>query len=153
MKACQEATAFNEATEADIEKIEPDPGMMQSVGEHREVPKGEAAAMPAGGLRKRRRDRNLAAERRQKPKERARGYCGSRKRATVAGRRITRCAGVAWLRRGDLRKDCTRAKVERAIRRVGPLRKNLRTHHDLGSKRPLYVRKKRATAIGIGGWR
>jgi hypothetical protein len=77
---------------------------------------------------------------------------------TAAGRRMTHCAGVAWLRRGVVRKDCTRAKVERATQRVRPLRKNLRTHHegkrgtkDLGSKLPLYVRKKRATAIGIRG--
>jgi hypothetical protein len=70
MKACQEATACHEAMEADIEKIEPNPGMMQSVGEPQEVPKGEAAVMPVGGLRKQCRDRNLAAERHQKPKER-----------------------------------------------------------------------------------
>jgi cytochrome c556 len=34
MKACQETTACNEVTEADIEKIEPDSGVIQSVGEH-----------------------------------------------------------------------------------------------------------------------
>jgi hypothetical protein len=81
------------------------------------------------------------------------------KRLTFAGRRMTHCAGVTWLRRGVVRKDCTRAKVEQATPRVRPLGKSLRTHHerkrgtkDLGSKRPLYVRKKGATAIGIGGW-
>jgi hypothetical protein len=53
----------------------------------------------------------------------------------------------------------TRAIVERATQSVGPLRKNLRAHHegkretkDLGRKRPLYERKKRTTVIGIGGW-
>jgi hypothetical protein len=51
--------------------------------------------MPVGGLRKQRRNRNLAAERRQKPKERIQGYCGSRKRVTVAGRRMTCCVGEA----------------------------------------------------------
>jgi hypothetical protein len=54
MKACQEAT------EAYTEKTMPDPGMMQSIGEHQEVPKEEAAVMLVGGLRKQRRDRNLA---------------------------------------------------------------------------------------------
>jgi hypothetical protein len=68
--------------------------------------------MPVGGLRKQRRDWNLAVERYQKPKERTQGYCGSQKRVTVAGRRMTCCAVVAWLRRGVIRKDCTRAKVE-----------------------------------------
>jgi hypothetical protein len=33
-KACQETTACQEATEVDTEKTEPDPGTMQSVGEH-----------------------------------------------------------------------------------------------------------------------
>jgi DNA repair exonuclease SbcCD ATPase subunit len=47
----------------------PDPGMMQSIGEHQEI--------PIGGPRKRRRVRNLAAERRQKWRERTRGYRGS----------------------------------------------------------------------------
>jgi hypothetical protein len=58
-----------------------------------------------------------------------------------------------------VRKNCTTAKVERATQRVRPLRKNLQTHHeekignkDLGGKRPLCLRKKRAKEIGIGGW-
>jgi hypothetical protein len=49
-------------------------------------------------------------------------------------------------------KDCTRSKIEHATQRIRPLRNNLRTHHegkrgtkDLGGKRPLYVRKKKAT--------
>jgi hypothetical protein len=135
------------------------PEEMECDSEHREVPKEEAEAMSVGGLRKRRRDRNLAAGRCQKPKERIQASCESRKRLNVAGRRMTRYAGVAWLRRGVVRKDCTTAKVERTTQRVRPLRKKLWTHHEgkrgtkkLGSKRPLYVRKKRATAIGIGGW-
>jgi hypothetical protein len=36
--ACQEMTAFQEATET-----EPDPGMMQSIEVHQEIPKGEAS--------------------------------------------------------------------------------------------------------------
>jgi hypothetical protein len=69
-KACQETTAHHEAKERDTEETEPDPGMMQSVAEHQEVPKKEAAVMPVGGLRKRRRGGNLAAGLRQKPKGR-----------------------------------------------------------------------------------
>jgi hypothetical protein len=50
--------------------------------------------------------------------------------------------------------------VEQATQRVGPLRKNLQTHHevkrgakDRGGQRPLYVKKKkRETVINVGGW-
>jgi hypothetical protein len=63
-----EATACNEATET-----EPDPGMMQSIQERQEIPKGEAEVMPVGEPRKWHRVRNLAAERRQKLRERTRG--------------------------------------------------------------------------------
>jgi hypothetical protein len=83
----QETLACHDATRADTEKNEPDPGMLQSIEDHQEIAKKEAAVMLVGGLRKWRRVRNLAAEYRQKPKENTRGYCGSRKRVTVAGRR------------------------------------------------------------------
>jgi hypothetical protein len=56
----------------------PDPGMMQSVEEHQEIPKEEAAVMPVKGLRKRRRDRNLAVGRHQKPKGRIQEEIDSR---------------------------------------------------------------------------
>jgi hypothetical protein len=131
--------------------------MEQSVAEHEEVPNDEDAVMPVGELRKRHGNRNLTAGRRQKVKGRIQASCEYRKRLAPAGRRMNLCAGVAWLRRGVVRKDCTRAMVEGATWRIGPLRKNLRTRHegkggtkDLGGKQPLYARKKRATAIGIG---
>jgi hypothetical protein len=62
----KETTACHEATKADTEMTEPDPGKMQSVGEHHEVPKEEAVVMQVGGLTKRRRDRSLAARSRRK---------------------------------------------------------------------------------------
>jgi hypothetical protein len=65
-------------TEADTEKTEPDPGMMQSTEEHQEIFKGEAAVMPVGELRKRRRVLSLAAEHHQKRKERIQGEVGCR---------------------------------------------------------------------------
>ena len=95
----------HEATEADTGKTEYNPGMMQSVVEHQEVPKGDASVIPVARLGKRRRDRNLAAERLQKSQERTRGFCVSRKRVAVAGRRMFRCAVVTWLRRGVFIKD------------------------------------------------
>jgi hypothetical protein len=70
LKVCQEKTACHEATKADTEKAETNPGMMQSIGEHREVPKEEATIMPVRGLRKQHRDWNLAVWRHQKPKGR-----------------------------------------------------------------------------------
>jgi hypothetical protein len=63
-----------------------------------------------------------------------------------------------WCKRGVVRKDWTRSKVEGATQRIGPLRKNLQMQHegrrgtkDVGSKWLLYLKKKRATAIGTGG--
>jgi hypothetical protein len=86
------------------------------------------------------------------------GNCGLCKEFAAAGIRMIHCAGVAWLRRGVARKDCTRAKGEQATQRVGPFRKNLWMHHqakwgtkDLGGKQPPYMRKKRTTVNGIGG--
>jgi hypothetical protein len=78
----------------------------------------------------------------------------------AAYRKVSRHATVAWCKGIVVRKNWSRTKVERATRRVGPLRKNLRMHHegkrgtkDLGSKQQLlYLRKKRATAIDIGEW-
>jgi hypothetical protein len=58
-----ETTSCNGATET-----KPDPGLMQSIEEHQEIPK--KAVMPVGEPRKRRRPCNLAAERRQKRRER-----------------------------------------------------------------------------------
>jgi hypothetical protein len=63
--------------------------------------------MPVGGLRKRRRDRNLAAGRRQKPKGRIPASCEPRRRLTVAGKKITRRATVAWRKRNVFRKIVT----------------------------------------------
>jgi hypothetical protein len=51
-----ETTACHEATET-----EPDPRSMQSVEEHQEIPKEDAAVMLVRGLNKRRSDLNLAA--------------------------------------------------------------------------------------------
>jgi hypothetical protein len=91
----EKTTTCDEATE----KTEPGPDMMQSAEEHQDVPREEAAVMPVRGLRKRRRVWKLAAERRQKPKEATRGHCGSRRRVTVAGKRTSRHATVAWGKR------------------------------------------------------
>jgi hypothetical protein len=95
--------AFLGKTEADTEKTEPNPRMMQSVKEHQEIHREEAALMPVGGLRKRRRDRNLAKGRRLKQKGRIQASCESRRRLTVAGKKMTRRATVAWRKRNLFR--------------------------------------------------
>jgi hypothetical protein len=69
MKVCQETTAYHEATEADTEKTEHNPGIMQSIEDHQEVPKEDTAVMPDGGLRKWHRDWNLATGHRQSQRE------------------------------------------------------------------------------------
>jgi hypothetical protein len=94
-----ETSACNEATET-----EPDPGTMQSVEEYQEIPKEEAAVMPIGGWRKRRRDWNLVVGRRQKPKGRIQASCESRRRLTVAGRKMFCHAAVAERKRNIFRK-------------------------------------------------
>jgi hypothetical protein len=94
-----EKTACNEATET-----EPDPKMMQSIEEHQDIPKVEASVMPAGEPRKRRMVRNLAAERRQKKKERTRGESGSRRKSAAACRKVSRRAKVAWRKRKLIRR-------------------------------------------------
>jgi hypothetical protein len=78
--------------------------MMQSVAEHQENPKGETAVTPVGELRKWRRVQNLAAERRQKRKERTRGNRGSRRKLAAARRTVSRHATVAWRKRNIFRK-------------------------------------------------
>jgi hypothetical protein len=105
MKACQETTVCHEATEEDIEKIELDSGMMQSVAEHQEIPREDAAVMPVRGLRKQRRGRKQAAGRREEPKELNRGICGSREKLAAACRKVSRRATVAWRKRNILRKS------------------------------------------------
>jgi hypothetical protein len=62
-----ETTACQDATET-----EAIPGMMHCIEEHQEFPKKDVSVMPVEGPRKRRRVQNLAAERRQKMKERPR---------------------------------------------------------------------------------
>jgi hypothetical protein len=78
--------------------------MMQSVEQHPEIPKGEAAVMLVRELRKRLRVWNLAAERHHKRKERTRGKSGSRRKSAAACRKVSRCAKVAWQKRKLVRR-------------------------------------------------
>jgi hypothetical protein len=112
LKECRSETAASQ----EVTETDPDPGTMQSVEEHQEIPKEEAAVMPVGGLRKRRRDRNLATRRRQKPKGRIRASCESRSRLTFAGKKMTRRATVAWCRKSFVRKIAPGTKQNKESR-------------------------------------
>jgi hypothetical protein len=140
------------------QNTEPDPGMIQSVGKHQEVPKEETAVMPVVGLRKRRRDQNLAARHRQKPKGRIQVSREPRKRLTIAGRKVTCRASVAWRKRNVARKDGARANVIQEIRRgrtfVRRRRPKPECSNSIGRRdveEPLHRRKERKTANNIGG--
>jgi hypothetical protein len=85
-------------------QTEPDPGITQSIEEHQEIPKGEAAVMLVGGPRKLHRVRNLVALRHQKLKERTGGNRGSRSKLTAACRKVPRHAKLAWGKRNLFRK-------------------------------------------------
>jgi hypothetical protein len=104
-----ETTAYNEATE----KIETDPGMMQSAEEHQDIPIEEVAVMPVEGLKKRRRGRKSTAGRRGEPKKLTRGNCGSRKKLAAACRKVSRHATVAWLKRKVFRRSGTQENFGR----------------------------------------
>jgi hypothetical protein len=103
LRTCRSETAASQVAT----KTEPDLGKVQSVEEHQEIPKEEAAVMPVGGLKKRRRDRNLAAGRRQKPKGGIQASCEPRRRLTVAGKKMTCCATVSWRKRNVFRRNGT----------------------------------------------
>jgi hypothetical protein len=96
---------LNQKTEANTEKIEQDTEMMQSAEEHQDVPSEDVTVMPVKGLKKWRRVRKSTAGRRGEPKEGTRGYYGSQRKVTVAGKRTSRHATVAWLKRKVFRRS------------------------------------------------
>jgi hypothetical protein len=102
-KTCRSETAASQENT----ETKPDPGKMQSMEEHQEIPKEDAAVMPVGGLRKRRRDRNLAAGHRQKPKRRIQANCESKRRSAAAGKKMSRHAEVARRKRNVWRRTVT----------------------------------------------
>jgi hypothetical protein len=92
-----------ELTEANTEKTEPHPGMMQSTEEHQQIPKGEAAVMPVGEARKRRRAHNLAAGHHRKRKERTGGNREFMRKSAAACKKVSRRAKVACRKRNLVR--------------------------------------------------
>jgi hypothetical protein len=62
---------------------------------------------------------------------------------------------IAWRKRSVVRRNCTRAMIEQATQKIGPLKKNLQTHQKgtkgQRCKRALHGRK-RTTTDGIQKW-
>jgi hypothetical protein len=83
------------------------PEMMQSVGEHQEVPREDAVVKPVERRKKRHKGRKQAAGRHGEPKELTRGDCGSRKKSAAACRKVSRRATVAWRKKNIFRKSWT----------------------------------------------
>jgi hypothetical protein len=100
------------------DKTEPNPGMIQSIEEI------SLSEMSVGALRKRHRVRNLAAELRQKRKERTRGYRGSRRKVAASCRKLSGRARVAWQKRNTIRNIRT---LEKCGRRKGFAAAGIRT--------------------------
>jgi hypothetical protein len=99
--------------------------MMQSIEEHQEILKGEAAVMPVEGPRKQCRVQNLGAERRQKRKQRTRGNSRFRRKSAAACRKVSRRAKVAWRKR-NIRKI---RKLEKCGRRENFAAARIRKTH------------------------
>jgi hypothetical protein len=105
----QETMACQETMEACLECKEPASVEMKPEVTDEEVPLEDTARMPVGEPRKRRQDRNLAAQRRQKKEQkRTQSKNGCRKDLVAARRGTTRRATVARRRRIFFTKDTTR---------------------------------------------
>jgi hypothetical protein len=147
--------------------------MKPDVAKDGEVSVEDAEVMPVGEpKKKRRKDRKLAAESSRQMNEWTQdGYWkgltvarrGTSHRVKVAwqtketSRKMSGSPRVTWRKRSVSRRNHTRAMIERATQRVGPLKKKLRKHHkgtkDQRGKLPLHGRKKRITTDGNRKWR
>jgi hypothetical protein len=93
----------------------PDPEIIQSAEENQEIPTEDAAVMPAGEPRKRRRFRYMAAEIRRKRKDKTWENHESRIiLAAACSRKMSRHATVAWQKRKLVQRMRPRKIVTRA---------------------------------------
>jgi hypothetical protein len=79
--------AWREETEVNPEKMETNPDMMQSIGEHREVPKEGVAVKSSGTVNIQHRGPKQTAGRSGKPNELTRGDGGYRRKLAAACRK------------------------------------------------------------------
>jgi hypothetical protein len=76
-------------------------------------------------MKKRHRDRNLAAGRHGKPKELTRGDCGSLRKLAAACRKVSHRARVASHKRNIVMNNWIRDTADRGTQRVAMIRKKL----------------------------
>jgi hypothetical protein len=76
-------------------------------------------------MKKRHRDRNLAAGHYGKPKELTQRDCGSRRKLAATCRKMSHHVRVAWHKRNIIMNNCIRDIVKRGTQTVGMLRKKL----------------------------
>jgi hypothetical protein len=98
---------------------------MQYEAEHREIPKEHVSVKPFGVLRKWYRGCNPAGEHRNNLQEWIRGNCGSWKKMSAIGRKMTRCAGVAWHKVHVVRTNQTRDEFARGTEKTQEYEKRL----------------------------
>jgi hypothetical protein len=96
----KETTTCKETTETKL-----NPGLMQSIEEHQDIPKGEVAVMPVRESGKRHRVCNLDAERHQKRKERTQGNRGSRRKLAATCRKVSRHAKLEPMKTVDRKRS------------------------------------------------
>jgi hypothetical protein len=92
--------------------MEPNPKIMPSEVEYREIPTEEAAVKSSGTMKRWHRGRHLAAGRRRERKELTRGDCGSRTKLASACRMMSRRAAMARCKRDIFRKIRIQANCE-----------------------------------------
>jgi hypothetical protein len=165
--ACQEMETRLEEEEPTSVDTKP------KVAQEEEDPKEDAKVMPVGEpKKKRRKERKMAAERQCQRKERAQNQVEYWKLLAVACRgtsqrvkeawqtmetvrKMPSCPRIAWCKRSVGRRNHTRAMIEPATQRVGPL-KDLWMHHrgtkERHGKQLLHGRKKGTTMDGIHKW-
>jgi hypothetical protein len=154
------AVLYSIPADTTYEKTDPDPGLMQSTEKHQEIPKGEAAVMPVGEPRKRRRVRNLATECLQKRKERTRGNRGSGRKSAAACRKVSHHEKMAWRKRNIARIECTWASVVQEIQTGQTFRNGCQQEPERsncirsrGLEQHVHWSKGKKTAKSIGGQR
>jgi hypothetical protein len=100
-RTCRSETA---ASQENTEKTEQEPGTMQSMEEHQEIPKEKVVMKPVKGRKKRHRGRKPAAGRHGEPKELTRGDCGFGRKSAATCRKVSCRAKVAWRKRNLVRR-------------------------------------------------
>jgi hypothetical protein len=123
----------------EAKKTVPDPRMMPSVEQHQDIPTEDVAVMPVGEPRKRRRIHKLAAERRQKIKDKTRGNHEFKRKSPAACRMVSRRAAVArrkgnTFRRLQSRENCGSRRKFASARRGMTQRAEVARRREQGHK-------------------